>query len=348
MDDRGTINKPKEKAVADYTGPTPTSPEAAKAPKALDKQMAPPKSAGSPAPYRTTTKTTTKKSDTGLGDVGDKKLVYKPKTGGDFEPVGEYPGKSTSKEFTGKFKPIGNYPQTKTETFLSTTKDMSLSEFANYVMQQRQEGKEDEDLPMVSAYTTGRFHPHPPEAIKYVVTLADKNDRIMEDLVHAIKEREGCLKKMMSHLFDLPESHGCVTDLLGDEKDGPRRARQLVRSMDDSFSKFQSDQDGMYESVAPPFGLDDEDDEDDAPIDDEMPEDDEAPEGDEEETDGDDMGGEEDETMPEDDIDSEEKPQMGNHGGMNRPRRLKKKFAHDHLLDAMGEIEHMKAKMKAY
>jgi hypothetical protein len=79
-----------------------------------------------------------------------------------------------------------------------------------------------------------------------------------------------------------------------------------------------------------------------------MPEDDEAPEGDEEETDGDDMGGEEDETMPEDDIDSEEKPQMGNHGGMNRPRRLKKKFAHDHLLDAMGEIEHMKAKMKAY
>jgi hypothetical protein len=335
MNARGKINKPQEKEIADYDGPSPKSPPASKAPTALDKEMAPPKTKQEPKPYSAPGKPAgNKAAESGFGDTGDKNLIYKPDTS-------KIPKQDNIEGQNKK-----NYPpnkKTKTEHFLDTTKGMSIHEFTNHMITKRKEGLD--DLPVISE------NQHPEEIIRYVSVLASKSDSVMEDLIHALK-RNGCFKKLVETLIEIPESLNMMTELFSDDIDGARRCRKLVRCMEDSYT----------EAVGPPFGISDEDegptngqphnvvpgeDEEDeegaepSPDDEFDPNDEEGEEGEED----DDEGDEDDEDDEYDDDEDDDDDEMG---GFSKKKKKKKRFAHDNLLDAMGEYEHMRAKMRGY
>ena len=269
---------------------------------------------GSSDPY-VAKDTTSKKNEKALGELGYAPAVYEPNT-----------------KTAPKIK-------TKTESFIEKTKGMSISEFTKYMMQECGCGSVNDDtLPFITAYSAGKFQPHPPEAIRYVTVLADKNQGILENLVSQMISM-GSLGKLMKVVFDHPEAYEELTNMMSDEGDGPTRCKSFAGAMNNSYTKFLSDQDGLYESVSSPVGFEAED------MEGEEEEDfgDEDMEGEEEEDFGDeDMEGEDSEGSEEDfgDEDSEEK----SHEPM--PKRLKKKFAHHHLLDAMKNHESMLKAMR--
>ena len=133
---------------------------------------------GSDKPYRAPGQGTgSNKGETGFADIGDKRLVYTPDTKTGDSP--HVPGGKSAGGWENK---------TKTEQFIDQTKNMTFSEFTQHML--KEGGFEpDDDLPTVTSYSTGKFHPYPPEAIKYVVVLADKNDRVLENLIHGMKDR---------------------------------------------------------------------------------------------------------------------------------------------------------------
>ena len=217
---------------------------------------------------------------------------------------------------------------------------------------------------MVNAYAPGKFHPHPQEAMQYIVALAGKNDRILEQLIHTMK-KEGLLGKLIKTVMEHPEAHDELANTFGDENDGPRHSRAFARALHKQHADFMDKQSSMYESVAPPFGGDDDefdgpeegegdageledspdDGQEDGPPDGE--EGDENQEGSPEGEEGDENQesppeGEEGEEPSEDDEESRQPPPQ------EKPRKLKKKFAHHHLLDALSNFEHMRDAMRAY
>lgn len=247
--------------------------------------------------------------DDELGGKGDKELVYEPKT------------KVNSVD---KWEKLPTFE--KTDAFLDKTKGMSLKEFTGYMLKEC--GCEDmggDDLPMVTSYSAGKFHPYPPEAIKYVVVLGNKNERVMDNLVHEIKNIGG-LGKLLKAILGHEESYGELSNLLDDGENGPQHARMLVKSMNDGYSKFMSDQDGLYESVAPPFGFEDEE-SDEEPMNDDMDSDDQT------------MNQDKEQESDEDHHDMEK---------VEKKRKLKKKFHADNLLDAMQGYSWIREKMQGY
>jgi hypothetical protein len=319
------VENPPTEEVPDYKGPDPKSPEKAVTKgKNWDAKAA---KSDAPAPYRASGKDPgQQKGEKGFADEGDKNLVYKPDT-------------------TVKKK-------SKTEQFLDKTKNMTLAEFTQHMIEECGCGamKEDDDLPTVTAYTSGKFHPHPPEAIRYVVVLANKNDRILESLIHELK-RTGGLTGFMEALMDHPESYNSLCDLLSHDEHGPTRAKKLVRTMDDSYNSFLKNQEDMYESVAPPFGTDVEDAEDD----DSETEVDDVESGDELGTNAApdldlDLGSDEEmgKTNNDDETENDVPSQSDEAMPVARSKNLKKRFAEDHLLDAMSGHERIVSKMKKY
>lgn len=330
------VEKAKTDVVADYEGPDPKSPEGK-----------------NNKPYKATDvkKASEKELEKGLAHTGDKEMVYEPNT-------------KTAKKVT------------KTEQFLNKTKEMSLAEFTKYMLDECGCGQvNDDSVPFVTAYTTGKFQPHPPEAIKYVTVLANKNDSILENLVSQIIET-GYLRKLLKVVFDHPEAYEELTSLFNDEEGGSSRCKSFVNSLGNSYTKFLSAQDSLYESVSAPIGFDDqetddmeigseEDDEDmDSESDDEMgPEEDDDMGFEDDETDSEaddeDMSDElndddedmEDEEIDDEEMDDEEDPDSESDESSEEnisqmpERKLKKKFAHDHLLDAMKSYEFMRKAM---
>lgn len=316
VDEKGkVVEKGREDVKADYKGPFKNAPEGKNA-----------------APY--VAKDNKKKSDKGLAELGHEECKYEPDT-------------KTAK------KP------TKTENFLARTKGMSIGEFTKYMLEECGCGMVGgEDLPSVTAYTTGKFQPHPPEVIRYISVLADKNQGILENLVSTMISM-GYLSKLLKAIFEHPQAYEELTALFSDEKDGPDRCGSFVGAMNNSYSKFVQDQAGLYESVSSPLGFDDEDDSEEEDHHHHDSEDEESSEEDSDyENEDEDMGDEEsgdeegsdyegededmgDEESGEDLGDSEEGPKP-------EERRLKKKFAHDHLLDAMKNHEHMFKAMRGW
>ena len=327
VDDQGKlIEKPESKKIADYNGPTPKSPP--------DKGSAPYKAANDNVESPTVAV-----DKDGLANLGDQKLKYEPNTELKQEII-----------------------KTKTEHFLNKTKNMSLSEFTKYMLDECGCGAvNDEEIPYVTAYTTGKFQPHPPEAIKYVVVLANKNDNVLDNVVHEIKNA-GMLGKLMKILMSNPEAYEELTNLFGDATEGPNRCKMFAKSMNGSLERFVKDQDSMYESVSKSIGFEDEMDmeddmEDDDMDDDEMDMDDEemSDEMDDEEM-SDDMDDEEmsddmdDEEMGDeemsDDMEDGDKMSMDDFNDEDfedekemPKRKLKKKFAHHNLLSAMKQFK---------
>lgn len=274
-----------------------------------------------------------------LGELGDDETRYKPDT-------------DTSKV----------HKVTKTEGFVNKTKDMSLAEFTRYMLEECGCGQvSGEGLPYITAYSTGKIQPHPPETIRYISALADKNEGILENLVSTMISM-GYLNKLLKTIFEHPQAYEELTSLLSDEKDGPTRCDSFVGSMNKSYSNFLSDQEGLYESVSGPIGFDDEMEDEDLEMDDEEfgPEeedemDDEEGIDSEEDMDDEEFGSEEEDEMDDEGIDLEKDDEMDSEEDFKsqgeprkepRPRRLKKKFAHDNLLGAMKKHEFMLKAMR--
>ena len=316
VDGKGkVVEKGQEDVKADYKGPFKDAPEGKNA-----------------SPY--VAKDNKKKnSEKGLAELGHEECKYEPDTKNAKKP-------------------------TKTENFINKTKGMSIAEFTKYMLEECGCGMVGgEDLPSVTAYTTGKFQPHPPEVIRYISTLADKNQGVLENLVSTVVSM-GYLNKLMKAIFEHPQAYEELTALLGDEEEGPSRCKSFAGAMGNSYSKFLSDQEGLYESVSGPLGFDDSEEEDE---DDERHHDDEESEeedfdseeefGDEEDSEDmeDDQDGEDmdDDHEGEEDFDPES---SGNDHDMDEPehreRKLKKKFAHHHLLDAMKGHEAMMKAMR--
>ena len=307
VDETGkVVEKAKTDAKADYKG----------------KQVKAPKG-GKPYSAKDAKKPSKKEMDAGLGKLGDKELEYVPDT--------------------AKAKKV-----MKTESFINKTKNMSLANFTKYMLEECGCGQvEGDDLPYVTAYTTGKFQPHPPEAIRYISALAGKNDGVLENLLSTMMSM-GYLKPLLKIIFSDPQAYEELTGLFSDDKDGPDRCKSFAGAMSNSYSKFLADQDDLYESVSSPMGFeledlgeedaDEEDSEEDSDHEeeedldsDEGSEEDSSTEDEEEYDDDDDMEDEEEDSS-EDDMEDEEPKQE---------KRLKKKFAHDHLLNAMRNHEHM-------
>lgn len=278
------VDNPGTEVVPDYNGPTDAKPPGP----------------GSPAPYKAgNSNQAAAKGESGFGDMGEKSLKYEPET--------------------KKDKQVPTWPKTTTESFLAKTRGMSMSEFTKFMLEDCGCGgmpEAAEDLPFVTAYSTGKIQPHPPEAIKYVVVLANKNDGVLGNLVHEIKGSGG-LGKLLKAILGHPESHDELVGLLGDDAEGPNLANSLARAMSMNYNKFLSDQEGMYESVAPPIGPDTEDDL--------------GMDMDDDTEDDDDFSDNSFEEEPEDRADDE----MDDIPGHVKPKKLKKKFAWNHILDAM-------------
>lgn len=311
VDNKGKVReKGKEDIKADYDGPQVAAPKGGK-------------------PY---IGKSIKAGDKALGDLGDKDAKYEPNT-----------------EKAAKV--------TKTEGFLNKTKSMSLAEFTKYMLEECGCGQvSGDDLPYVTAYSTGKIQPHPPEAIRYVSTLAMKNNGVLENLVSTIIS-QGYLNTLLKAIFEHPQAYEELTALFSDDKDGPTRCGSFVGAMNNSYSKFLSDQEGLYESVSGPIGFESEEDED---FEDEEAEDKEDFEGEEEDLEDDELGDEEfgpDEDDMEDELDDEDEGLDDEDHDLDlekddeeieapKPKKLKKKFAHDHLLDAMKKHEFMLKMMR--
>jgi hypothetical protein len=325
VDDQGKlVEKPEVKKVADYEGPDAKTPP--------DKKAAPYKPAND-----NVKSPTVDVEKNGLGEMGDKNLKYEPNT--DYK------------------QDVIKSSWNKTESFLNKTKYMSISEFTKYMLDECGCGAvKDDDLPYVTAYTTGKFQPHPPEAIKYVVVLANKNNNILDNMVHEMKS-SGMLGRVLKALLENPETYDELTSLLGDTSEGPARCKLFAKSMNSSLENFLKDQKSMYESVSSPVGFDmddedmeDEDMEDD--MDDEDMEDDMEDEDMEDDMDDEDMEDDMDDEDMEDDMDDEDMEDDMDDEDMEddmddlenkeidptSPPKLKKKFAHNNLLDAMKEF----------
>jgi hypothetical protein len=323
MDEKGKVlERGREDIKGDYKSKVPASPQG-----------------GNSKPYIAGSM---KAGEKGLGDLGHDEFKYEPDT---------------------KKAPKVEKSETKTENFLNKTKGMSISEFTKYMLKECGCGQvEGEDMPYVTAYSTGKIQPHPPEVIRYISALANKNGGILENLVSQMVSA-GYLNTLLKTIFQYPQAYEELTSLFGDEE-GPSRCKSFVGAMNNSYSKFLSDQEGMYESVSSPVGFEDEfDSEDDHDGDDEFDSEDDH-EGDDEfdsedDHDGDDEFDSEDDHDGDDEFDSEEDhegdDEFGSeedhdseevHSKAHENKKLKKKFAHDHLLGAMKDHEHMLKKMR--
>ena len=286
---------------------------------------------------------------------GGKPYIAKSVKAGE-KPLGELGSEETKYEpdtDTSKDRRV-----TKTEGFINKTKGMSLSEFTKYMLEECGCGQvSGDDLPYVTAYSTGKIQPHPPEAIRYISVLANKNEGILENLVSTMISM-GYLNKLLKAIFEHPQAYEELTSLLSDDKDGPSRCGSFVGAMNNSYGKFLSDQEGLYESVSGPIGFEPEEDmegEEDDESDDESSEDEfESDDGEEDEfgpdeeeaeLEDEDFEGEDDELDSDDEEfgSDEEDSEVAEEP---KPKRLKKKFAHDHLLDAMRKHEFMLKAMR--
>ena len=206
LDAKGKLKEtPKEDKKADYAGPQPKNPSG-------DNGF---------TPYKNGKDVVPSKPEKGLADEGPKELVYNPK-------------------IDEKEKMINDIPSSKnTSKFVAETNSMSPAEFNKYVLSNFVP-ESINSVPGIKSYSTGVIHPHPPEVNKYIASLVNENNRIVENLIFEFQENNN-LEILIKELFSHKESLDIIKKL--------------------------------YEGIRPPVGLDDEfsDDEDDEFSDDEEP-----------------------------------------------------------------------------
>ena len=153
------------------------------------------------------------KYDKGFANDGNKNLIYEPKVG--------KPEKEGGKK-------LDTWPKGKTEAFLDNTRALTLAEFASYVSEQSKNGLQ--DLPTITAYKTGPICPDPMQAMRYVVTLAAANDRLMESLVVMLKS-QGSLDRFLREATNHTDTYNELAFMLADPENGSTVARRLVKAL---------------------------------------------------------------------------------------------------------------------
>ena len=251
-------------------GPAPSSVPGANSTKGI----VAPKAPGKPAPYAAPAAgSRVSKGESGLGDKGD--FGYSPDIKGGKSPF--IPGGKTEK----------NGYETKTESFLTKTRNMSISDFAKFMMSEQ--GCGDANAPML---------------IRDLVTLGESNDRVITALVYEMK-RHGLLPKMIAALEAVGPPFGISQDDANDDDD-----MDDDQDMGDEDFEDDDDSDEEDDEEGDDFGTDDEDEEGDEDEDEENPF-------------GDEMGNDEDEEEVPDE-EEEEEPHRFNFGSgkpdFGRPR----------------------------
>jgi len=317
LDGRGKlVEKPKVDDVPDYSGPNPFAPDKGET---IGTDVKANKY--KPAPYRAPGKPvdSAKGEKGGFADSGDSKLIYNPDT--------------TVKDG----KEISTWPKSKTESFHNKTKGMEIPEFVKYMKNNCGYHPLDETTPSVTAYNAGKFYPNPHEATRYLAAISNKDNNVLENFVHEIKNRNA-LHKLIETLTEHNEFFDVLADML--ESDS-KHCRSLARSMNRSYQ----------EAVAPPIGLDKlmnkpkigappEGEEEERPTD-ELPNDEEG--GEEDMGDEEDMGGEEGDEGEGNEM-GDEAPEDEENTDLSSPP---KKFGHDNMIDAMKNYHQMLSKMKS-
>ena len=163
------------------------------------------------------------KFEKGFASDGDKKLIYEPKNG--------------KPEKEGGTK-LDSWPKGKTEAFLDDTKELTLSEFASYVSEQSKTGLH--ELPTIHAHKTGPFCPDPVQAMRYVVTLATANNRLMESLVVMLKTKGG-LDSFLREAANHSDTYNELAFMLADPASGGTVARRLVKALSEVTVKEITD-----------------------------------------------------------------------------------------------------------
>jgi hypothetical protein len=145
-----------------------------------------------------------------------------------------------------------------TEQFIETTKEMTDSEFANYIL----ESHGNREISTVTDLFGNEFTPDPTQTIEYVTSLMMGNPYYMEKFIREMKRR-GAVGELMSELFNHGESYDLVVDHLEDPEFGLDRTGKLARMLNERFMKHyenfdfgDGDEDGEQEdthteSVAP-------------------------------------------------------------------------------------------------
>jgi hypothetical protein len=313
----GLVGSAKVKLVADYDGPDPKKPTKGEG-------------QSDPTPYKAANGSAKAKKAEGGGfaDLGDKGLKYDPKTeGGSTEIKGDWP------------KPAAGLP--KTEQFFRKTKNMSDTQFAEYMLKSSGSLKISKNLPMVNADGPGPFHPHPSEAVRYVAALGSQNPKIVEQLIHELK-RMNVLGEMFRAALEHSESYLELCQLLEDDTYGEKRSRNFARALKEVVGppmglKPEDEEEGMEDEMGDEEGEDmvDPDEESDDMDDDSMDMDDEM--GDEDE----DMDGMDDEMGDEemDDMGDEEGMEGGDMDGMDKEMGPPPKFKkHSHIMGSMSKM----------
>lgn len=328
LDQQGKlVDKGREEAVPDYHGQNPNSP-----PKSITKGKGWEALSASPAedpkPYRAVSAGApgARGREEGFADAGDNRLVYKPGVSTGNSPY--VPGGKAVAGWEGK---------TKTEQFIDATKNMSFSEFSEFMLKKSGSNLCVEGVvPPIKAHEAGNIYPHPAEAIRYLVALSARNQYVLENLVHSLKEA-GLLGQLMQNLVEYQETYEQLVRIFEDEETGMLNCRRLARAMNES----------LREAVGPPIGVDDDEDEDepkepeegedDSEMGELSPDEEEIP--DEDEEDDEDMG---DEDMGDEDEEDLEAPPEDDEE-MGPPPK-----AHNNMLDAMSDFDRLKKAMRAY
>lgn len=216
FDDKGKIvEKPATEIVPDYKGPNP---------------YAPPKSTGmsQPKPYRNGANQSAEPSEPGLGDKGDKKLVYEPDI-----------SKGTSNDVPG-----GKTVKTQTEQFLNATKGMNPQEFIEYMR--------------------SKVNPAVNEQVRNIISLTESDVNTVDKLVSELK-RAGKLSNLVNSILTHKEAYGAIADGIKENASAVRNLWTAINEivgppvgMDDVDMGDEDEEDPMNPKKKPEDGSDEE------------------------------------------------------------------------------------------
>lgn len=154
------------------------------------------------------------KAEKGLGNTGDKRLKWEPKTTkehGEEESSGEqsWPNQKEDSPWQPNTAPQQEFPKM-SEWLLERKSKMQI---------------EVDNIPTVYAHREGRIMPDPMESIIYSSFIINENDRFLEALVIEMKKKGG-LKKLMEKTLKYTEDHSNLGEIL--KKTASRKDRHKI------------------------------------------------------------------------------------------------------------------------
>jgi hypothetical protein len=126
----------------------------------------------------------------------------------------------------------------------SVLHNMNLAEATAYLAENAEA-----DIPLVTSYAQGKFHPNPLEAIEYVAHLANVNPQLMETLIRSLKRKDQGMSRLIERLVEHPELYPEIVKSF-EGTNGAKFANAMCRAMTYTES-----------ALSPPIGFKDEEEE---------------------------------------------------------------------------------------